>query len=92
MHCIPQISSITVVSPSDCLVSYPGHSLRESNHSAVVQSVYSAALADKDCTHKVEKYCGGEVVKSSNNFPIDLYSDFWSIGNNNLLVVKSHQK
>ena len=25
--CIPQISSITRTSPSDCLVSYPGHSL-----------------------------------------------------------------
>ena len=24
---IPQISSITVISPSDCLLSYPGHSL-----------------------------------------------------------------
>ena len=27
VHCIPQSSSITGSSPSDCLVSYPGHSL-----------------------------------------------------------------
>ena len=36
--CIPQSSNITGASPSDCLVSYPGHVLGE--------SVYSAALAD----------------------------------------------
>ena len=33
--------------PSDCLVSYPGHSLRESNVAAEVQSVYSAAPTDR---------------------------------------------
>ena len=32
---IPQSSSITGGSPSDCLVSYPGHSLRESYRDAV---------------------------------------------------------
>ena len=31
---------------SDCLVSYPGHSLRRSYPSAEVQSVYSTAPAD----------------------------------------------
>ena len=31
---LPQSSSITGASPSDCLVSYPGHLLRESYHSA----------------------------------------------------------
>ena len=40
---IPQSSSITETSPSDCLVPYPGHSLRES---AEMQSVYSSAPAD----------------------------------------------
>ena len=44
--CIPQSSSITGSSPSDCLVSYPGYSLEESYPSAEVQSVYSTALAD----------------------------------------------
>ena len=43
---IPQSFSITGASPSDCLVSYPGHSLRESYLSAVMQLVYSAAPAD----------------------------------------------
>ena len=43
---IPQSSNITGTSPSDCLVSYPGHSLWESYPSAEMQSVYSVALAD----------------------------------------------
>ena len=42
---IPQSSSISGASPSDCLVSYPGHSLRwgGSYLSAEKQSVYFAA-------------------------------------------------
>ena len=44
--CIPQSSSITGTSPSDCLVSYSGHSLEGSYTSAEVQSVYSTAPAD----------------------------------------------
>ena len=40
---IPQSSSITGNSPSDCLVSYLGHLLEESYSSAEMQSVYSAA-------------------------------------------------
>ena len=43
---IPQSSSITGTSPSDCLVSYPGHSLGGSYSSAEKQSVYSTAPAD----------------------------------------------
>ena len=39
--CIPQSSGITRTSSSDCLVSYPGHSLGESYPSAEKQSVYS---------------------------------------------------
>ena len=46
MLCIPQSSNITGTSPSDCLVSYPGHSLGESYPSAEVQLVYSTAPAD----------------------------------------------
>ena len=42
---IPQRSSITRASPSDCLVSYPGHKLGESYPSAEMRSVYSAASA-----------------------------------------------
>ena len=37
--CIPQSSRITEGLPSDCLVSYPGHSAEK-------QSVYSTAPAD----------------------------------------------
>ena len=43
---IPQSSSITGASPSDCLVSYPGYLLRESYPSAEMQSVYSTVPAD----------------------------------------------
>ncbi len=43
---ISQSSSITGASPSDRLVSYPGHSLGESYPTAEKQSVYSTAQAD----------------------------------------------
>ena len=43
---IPQSSSTAGTSPSDCLVSYPGHFLVGSYPSAEVQSVYSTAPAD----------------------------------------------
>ena len=43
---IPQSSSTAGTSPSDCLVSYPGHSLVGSYSSAEVQSVYSTAPAE----------------------------------------------
>ena len=43
---IPQSSGITGTLPSDCLVSYPGHSWEESYHSAEVQSVYFTTPAD----------------------------------------------
>ena len=43
---ILQSSNITEASPLDCLMSYPGHLLRESYSSAEMQSVYSAAPAD----------------------------------------------
>ena len=43
---IPQSSSITGNSPSDCLVSYPEHFLGVSYPSAEKQSVYSTAPAD----------------------------------------------
>ena len=43
---IPQSSSITGTPPSDCLVSYIGHSLVGVLPSAELQSVYSTAPAD----------------------------------------------
>ena len=43
---IPKTSSVTGTSPSDCLVLYPGHSLRESYPSAEMQSAYSTAPTD----------------------------------------------
>ena len=43
---IPQSSNITGTSQSDCLVSYPGHSLRGFYPSAEVQSVYSTDPAN----------------------------------------------
>ena len=43
---ISQSSRITGTSPSDCLVSYPGHSLLGPYPSAEVQSVYFTAPVD----------------------------------------------
>ena len=43
---IPQSLAITRVPPSDCLVSYPVHSLVGSYSSAEKQSVYSTATTD----------------------------------------------
>ena len=44
---ITQSSNITEASPSDCFVSYPGHSLGESYTSAEMQSMYSASPGDR---------------------------------------------
>ena len=44
--CIPQRSIITGASPSDCLVSYLGHTLGESNSSPEMQLMYSATPAN----------------------------------------------
>ena len=50
---IPQSSSITGTSPSDCLVSYPGHSLGGGSYpSAEIQSAYSTAPADRANTRR----------------------------------------
>ena len=43
---IPQSSSITTASPSDCLMSHPGHSLGVSYPSADMHLVYSTAPAN----------------------------------------------
>ena len=51
--CIPPNSSITGVSRSDCLVSYPGHSLGESYPFAEMQLVYSTAQTDWEDSFKL---------------------------------------
>ena len=43
---IPESSSYTGASPSDCFMSYPGQSLQESYLSEEMQSVYSTAPAN----------------------------------------------
>ena len=43
---ISQSSSISGASPSDCLISFPGHSLEESYPFTDMQLVYSTVLAD----------------------------------------------
>ena len=50
--CIPESPNITWTSPSDCLVSYLGHSLERSYPFSEVQSVYSTARADR-AIHRV---------------------------------------
>ena len=57
---IPQSSSIAGTSPSDCLVSYPGHSLGSSYPSAEVQSVYSTAPADWAIGIMVRVFANGQ--------------------------------
>ena len=44
--CIPQSTSITGASPSDCLESYPGDLSEESYPSTEMQLVYSATPAE----------------------------------------------
>ena len=53
--CIPQSSSITEDSPSDCLVPYTGHSLKGRSHSpAEMLSVHSTAPVDKAISLRVK--------------------------------------
>ena len=58
VHRIPQSSSITEASPSDCLVSYPEHSLGESYPSAEIHLVYSAFSVDWARSVKVSYQAG----------------------------------
>ena len=60
---IPQSSSITGASPSDCLESYPEHLLGESYLSAEMQSVYTTTTANWAKRH-LRKTIG---YKSQNN-------------------------
>ena len=66
---IPQSPNITRTSPSDCLVSYPGHSLRERSYPlAVMQLVYSAASAKwaRKCLNKNNKIRTSSETLSTN--------------------------
>ena len=61
---IPQSSSITEASQSDCLVSYPGHSIGESYPFCEMQSVYSTVLVDWAMYAKVFIIYGLEILFS----------------------------
>ena len=63
---IPQISK-PGASPSDCLISYPGHLLLGSYASAEMQSVYSRAPADW------AEYCGDVVAGSMNMSTLKIF-------------------
>ena len=69
--CILQSSGITEVSPSDCLVSYLGHSLEESCLSVDMQSVYSAASANR-----ARLFWSKYIKTSTNRF---YYQWFWLV-------------
>ena len=77
---IPQSSSITAVSLSDCLLSYPGHLSGKSYPSTEMQLVYYTALADR------AKYTMGQ---------IDLFENYlYVIGpceKNNKITLKLHK-
>ena len=60
--CIPQSPSISGTTPSDCLVSYLGHSLKGSDPSAEVQSMYSTAPADW-AIHRVK--CQNSIISDN---------------------------
>ena len=67
---IPQNSSITRASLSDCLVSYPGHSVGESYLSAKMQLVYSTAPANwaQAWTEVCHRIYGGWEVQAKWNW------------------------
>ena len=64
--CIPQSSSITGATSSDCLMSYVGHSLEESIEN---QSVYSEAPAD--CVTLRDSYPSTEMQSVYSAAPTD---------------------
>ena len=63
---IPQSSSITGASLSDCLVSYSKHSLEESYSSVEMQSVYVTAPADWAITYLKTNYISPPLSVSYN--------------------------
>ena len=70
-------STFPQTSPSDCLMSYTGHSLRGSYPSADVQSVYSAAPTNWTTGHSFgESYPSADVQSVSSAAPAN-----WTTGN-----------
>ena len=63
---IPQRSSVSGTSPSDCLVSYPRHSLGGSYPSAEMQSGYSTAPASWARERERERERERGIEKQSN--------------------------
>ena len=80
---IPHSSSIAATSPTDCLVSYPGHSLvgGGSYSSAEKQSVYSTAPADR------ASFCIS-VQKSWHDFILVISSQLQFVRNHSTAVVE----
>ena len=69
---VPQGFTITGVSPSDWLMSCPGHSLEESYPSPEMKSVYSAALAEWATGHSLdESYFSAEMQSVYFTPPVD---------------------
>ena len=64
--CIPESSSITGATPSDSLVFYPGHLFEGFYRSVEMQSVYSAAPADRCCWNVTYK---DDCLKKTSKFP-----------------------
>ena len=74
---IPQMSSITEASPSDCSVSYVGRSLGESYLSAKLLLAYSAALANWAMVSLIKTFGLSLIHPSFFGFFLD-YQDFHS--------------
>ena len=86
---IPQSSSITGTSPSDCLVSYSEHSLGEYHSSANMQSVYSAVTTDwaiDSPSYKIYKVgCVGAVYTLHKLVPVTSMGCFKTIYANTII-------
>ena len=69
--CIPKSSSISIISLSDCLVSYLGHSLGETYPFAEVQSVYSSTPDYWVLEHGGESYTSTKMQLVYSTAPAD---------------------
>ena len=93
---IPQRSSITGASPSDCLVLYPGHLLEESYPSAEMQSVYSTVPAGW-ANEEMNKICFFLIIKDSESSLMStiLFANMSQISNSYLfqtILINVYQK
>ena len=78
--CIPQSTNITRTSPSDCLVSYPGHSLWGGGVLPLCRGAVSAFYSPSQLGNKTKRY----EVSRLNSFHLDYYTKLWQ----NTLVLK----